>query len=574
MNTPPNAFDEYIKNHPRESLQLFLMGIGLVWLTPVGVLAIAVYVVFAKICSVRWWMVVAIGSIIALPIIGIDAYRSSQSFNLAQYFISGFHVNATCWNMVISDQPYEALNFFYEYGMGYLLAMSLPLAGVLCAVELMQNSPHQNAMIALQKGEHLHIRKELSDHKIESALKRLDEDQHDGTVLGVSKYTGAPVILPDHFINQVLLVLGTTGAGKTITLRRFYKRAISKGLPLIIVDGKPTAENVQWVQALALKYNRKFYGFNCANHSHYDPLSDGGYTELKDKVISLKDEWENDYYKSIAEDYLQAVFQVLKKSGATFDLEKVAECLDHGVLSDLARSANDVALERRVAMLGHYDKKDILGLRAHLNILVQSELGHYFSVNEKTFSIGQAIAEDAVVYFALPALKFPSYSKVLGKLVINDLKAVIDNDKHHKRAFMIFDEFSVFAGEQVLNLVNMGRGKGVHAVFGTQGLADLSRVDPEFKSQVLNCANTIICHRLNDQDSAESVSKWMGTEDTFNVTAQLDPSQQGMGLGSIRADKAYIVHPEAIKQGLRTGEAYCVSKVNGFWCECLRITIG
>ena len=104
---------------------------------------------------------------------------------------------------------------------------------------------------------------------------------------------------------------------------------------------------------------------------------------------------------------------------------------------------------------------------------------------------------------------------------------------------------------------NMGRGKGVHAVFGTQGLADLSRVDAEFKSQVLNCANTIICHRLNDQESAEAVSAWMGTEDTFTVTAQFDPSQQGMGLGSIRADKTYIVHPEAIKQGLRTGEAYC-----------------
>lgn len=567
MSEQPNAFDEYIKNHPRESMQLLLMTIGLIWLTPVGVLAIALYVVLAKICNVRWWMVFGLGAVIALPIIGIDAYRSSEPFNLVQYFINGFLINVACWKMFLGGGHYDALNFFYEYGMGYLLAMPLPLAGALCAVELMQNSPHQKAMTALQKGEHLHVRKELSDRKVESALKRLIEDRHDGTVLGVSKYTGAPVILPDHFINQVLLVLGTTGSGKTITLRRFYKRAISKGLPLIIVDGKPTAENVQWVQALALKHNRKFYGFNCANYSHYDPLSDGGYTELKDKVISLKDEWENDYYKSIAEDYLQAVFQVLKKSGAAFDLNMVAECLDHGVLSDLARATNDVALEKRVAMLGGYDKKDILGLRAHLNILVQSELGHYFSVNEKTFSIGQAIAEDAVIYFALPALKFPSYSKVLGKLVINDLKAVIDNDNHHKRVFMIFDEFSVFAGEQVLNLVNMGRGKGVHAVFGTQGLADLSRVDPEFKSQVLNCANTIICHRLNDQDSAESVSQWMGTEDTFNVTAQLDPNQQGMGLGSIRPDKTFIVHPEAIKQGLRTGEAYCVSKVGQFECE-------
>jgi hypothetical protein len=214
--------------------------------------------------------------------------------------------------MIVGKQFY-ALNYLYNYGMGYLLGMPLLFAGVLSVVELMQNSPHQKAITALQKGEHLHVRKELSDKKLESALKRVDESRYDGTVLGVSNYTGAPVVLPDNYINQVLLVLGTTGSGKTITLRRFYKRAITKGLPLIIVDGKPTTENIQWVQALAEKHNRKFYGFNCGNYAHYDCLSDGGYTELKDKVISLKDEWENDYYKSIAEDYLQAVFQVLSK---------------------------------------------------------------------------------------------------------------------------------------------------------------------------------------------------------------------------------------------------------------------
>ncbi len=61
---------------------------------------------------------------------------------------------------------------------------------------------------------------------------------------------------------------------------------------------------------------------------------------------------------------------------------------------------------------------------------------------------------------------------------------------------MVFDEFSVFAGDQVLNLVNMGRGKGVHAIFGTQGIADLNTVNDNFKSQMLNCANTIICHQV------------------------------------------------------------------------------
>ena len=33
--------------------------------------------------------------------------------------------------------------------------------------------------------------------------------------------------------------------------------------------------------------------------------------------------------------------------------------------------------------------------------------------------------------------------------------------------YVIFDEFSVFAGEQVLNVINMGRSAGIHAVLNT-----------------------------------------------------------------------------------------------------------
>ena len=54
----------------------------------------------------------------------------------------------------------------------------------------------------------------------------------------------------------------------------------------------------------------------------------------------------------------------------------------------------------------------------------------------------------------------------------------------------------------------------------------------------------------------------MRAKDAFNVTAQYDPGQKGMGLGRVREVKTFIVNPDSIKQELRTGEAYCVSKVN------------
>jgi len=102
-------------------------------------------------------------------------------------------------------------------------------------------------------------------------------------------------------------------------------------------------------------------------------------------------------------------------------------------------------------------------------------------------------------------------------------------------------------------------------------IADLNTVNVNFKSQILNCANTIICHRLNDQESAEAVAGWMGTKDTFNVTAQYDANKTGASLGSVRPDKTYVIHPESIKQRLDTGEAYIVSKVGGFGWDKVKV---
>lgn len=238
----------------------------------------------------------------------------------------------------------------------------------------------------------------------------------------------------------------------------------------------------------------------------------------------------------------------------------------------MARKIKDVNVIKRVESLENYNRDDITGLQAHLNILVHSELGQYLQQAEPAFKLREVIENCGVAYFALPALRFPSFSKVLGKLVINDLKAIIDRyNGSQQKIFTIFDEFSVFAGEQVLNLVNMGRGKGVHAVFGTQGLADLERVDATFKNQFMNCANTLICHRINDSDGAEAVANWIGTADTFTVTAQLNSKEKNESMGSVRVNKDYLIHPDEIKRGLRTGEAFYVSKVKGFRWERVRV---
>ncbi|MHB1949748.1 MAG: type IV secretory system conjugative DNA transfer family protein [Gammaproteobacteria bacterium] len=563
-----NKLDEFIDSHPRYALRILLIGFFLVWQSVVCLLGVCTYLVMIKCCRVQWWIPVVLGVII--PTFSI--YFSMFHVDLVQFVLNGFKLNVTLCELLFSNHSGDFFNFLYEYEFNYLLGFPLLVAGGLSLIDLIPNNPHKLAMTALRNGIISNESIEISENEIDQALSKLKDENFDGTVLGVSKYTSAYSVISDRDINQVIMVLGTTGAGKTITLRRFYQRAIIQGYPLIIVDGKPDEGNITWLMQLAKKHNRQFFGFNCGNFLPYDPLANGGYTELKDKIICLKDEWSSDYYRSIAEDYLQTTLEVLLKAGKPFDMKKLVECLNYNELINMVRDINDSQLDKRVKSLENYDRKDITGLQAHLNILINSELGVYFEMNEMTFTLSDVIQQNGIVYFALPALKFPSFSKVLGKMVINDIKAVIDrNSDEGKKIFTVFDEFSVFAGEQVLNLVNMGRGKGVHAIFGTQGLADLDRVDPTFKAQVMNCVNTLICHRLNDQDSAEAVSNWVGTYDAFNVTAQINTKENDAAMGSVRRNKVFIIHPDSIKQGLRVGEAFYVTKVGGFEKDKVRV---
>jgi conjugal transfer pilus assembly protein TraD len=70
---------------------------------------------------------------------------------------------------------------------------------------------------------------------------------------------------------------------------------------------------------------------------------------------------------------------------------------------------------------------------------------------------------------------------------------------HKPKVMMIFDEFSVFAGDQVVNLINQGRSAGVHAVLATQSLADIQKKGGgALLGQILNNTNNYrLCRKFN-----------------------------------------------------------------------------
>lgn len=393
-----------------------------------------------------------------------------------------------------------------------------------------------------------------------------------GSVIGVDK-NARMVELSDKAANQHTLVLGTTGSGKTVTVCNIVESAINRGLPLIYIDGKGDYDLACRVQQYGQAQNRPVSIFAMRGPSMaYNPLATGGFTSKKDRIIELR-EWSEEHYKKLAEGYLQSVFKVMEYCEIPCDLTTLADHLDLKKLKALVREHESKIPNAQGLMdeLNHQDQasKSIESLVSEIRNFTSSEIGPLFKTEEgkPVLTLSDVLANNGIAYFCLPALEFPSMSKTLGRLIINDLKATMAQQLSSgtkNKVYVIFDEFSVFAGEQVLNVINMGRSAGIHAVLSTQSLSDIASGRKEnadhFINQVASNCNNFILHRQNSPDDAEKLAEMMGTRNTLEYTAQV--SQSGpTNMGTVRRTRGFIAHPDEIKS-LQTGEAFFFSKEN------------
>ncbi len=391
-----------------------------------------------------------------------------------------------------------------------------------------------------------------------------------GTLIGTDRYA-RHIELSDKAANQHTLVLGTTGSGKTVTVCNIVESAINRGLPLIYIDGKGDYDLACRVARYGQERDTPVSVFAMKGESiAYNPLATGGFTSKKDRIIELR-EWSEEHYKKLAEGYLQCVFKVMEQCNIPCNLTSLSENLDLKQLKSLVRQneADIPNAQKLMDELNNQDQasKSIESLVAEIRNFTSSEIGSLFELEEgkPVLTLDEIIKENGVAYFCLPALEFPSMSKTLGRLVINDLKATMAQQLSQgakNTVYVIFDEFSVFAGEQVLNVINMGRSAGIHAVLSTQSLSDIASGRKEnadhFINQVVGNCNNFILHRQNSAEDAEKLAAMLGTRNTLEYTAQV--SQIGpTHMGTVRRTRGFVAHPDDIKS-LQTGEAFFYSK--------------
>lgn len=208
------------------------------------------------------------------------------------------------------------------------------------------------------------------------------------------------------------------------------------------------------------------------------------------------------------------------------DPEAQAKVLRRLYYADLIHVAPNPDLEGLLTMLEHersHFSKMIAGLLPILVMLTAGAMSDLLSPQNEVggtqadiaFSdMNSIINGNQVLYMGLDSLSDPMVGSALGSLALADLASTAGEIYNHRlpRPVNIFvDEAAEVINDQLIQLLNKGRGAGINLYIATQTIADFkARMGDESKAmQVLANANNIISLRILDTDTQEFITKKM-----------------------------------------------------------------
>lgn len=433
------------------------------------------------------------------------------------------------------------------------------------------------------KKEHIILYGEAGIKPLEKEVKEVHKQQNnetpkckDGVFIGV---TDANKKIRCPYNAKHFLVAGTTGSGKTVALSNFIQSAMEKNFPILLVDGKGDISDgsmLEITKHFCQQYKRNLIIIDMNNpekSAHYNPFENANATVASDMLIDMSD-WSEEHYKSNTKRYLQRVTKLLIMNGEVLSFESI---ITHMSESEFFLLSNALVEKGIITKEEHKRNEELYesagkvaqGSFARFASLAESETGNIF--NGDGINVTSAMKNGDVILFILNPLLYPDTSSLLGRLVLIDSKQAVSNLFDSKvRKFFIFDEINVYASSVLLDLVNKSRSANVTCLLGTQSLADLEDVSPQFKQQTIENCNNYIVLRQNASQGASEWSETVGTYETMKMTYQISSDEEEeTQKGSARRVREFIIHPDQIKN-LKTGEGFYISRDYGM-VEKLRI---
>lgn len=367
------------------------------------------------------------------------------------------------------------------------------------------------------------------------------------------------------------LIVGATGAGKTVTEAALLQAYVGAAFGSIVIDPKPDAFLRASALAAARAAGVRFIEWSPRGSAVYNPLARGGPTEIADKALAAH-RWSEPHYELRTRRLLGNVLATLQAAGSwPPSLSTVVEHMDPERLDALASQCGGEIAERITAYVDGLQgqaKAELGGGRDRLAVLADSELAPWLDPSlgaGEQIDLERCLRGADVVYFNLEADRYPAAARLLASALVIDIVGLTASlQDEGVGGLVLIDEFAALAAEHVSRLFARARSAGLNILLGTQSLADLRGARPEdptdtLTEQVLSNVEVAVVHRIGDPDSAERFARMAGTEPAWTLTQRVSGpgAMIGLGEGTRTREREFLIVPDQFKR-LRVGEAIVI----------------
>jgi type IV secretory pathway TraG/TraD family ATPase VirD4 len=392
-------------------------------------------------------------------------------------------------------------------------------------------------------------------------------------------------------------VVGASGYGKSVLLSKIIKDRIQRGKGLLFIDLKADRETIAQVKQYCGDSSRgsdlKIFSISNPDISNsYNPFLEGTANQIRDRMIGAL-EWSEEFYKQSSSSHLLKVLRFLcwrrDEQGTSFHVKDILDLISRSDTVELYLDGIDPApAEIQVLasdLMAFFESRErvnaLMGIRCQLESLVESDFSRLLTSEESDISLFDDINAGKIVYMLLDSRRYGESARVMGKLILGDLKAAssrIDSEveKRNRKSFnVIVDEFADLATNDFLAFLDRARSAKIGVVMAHQELGDLKRVSGEFAQRLMGNTSTLYAFLQKNPDSAETISQIAGTKEQVEYTSQME--RQGFwhvatGAMSARVVEAFRVHPNQIKS-LSVGRCVVLGQMPRQRAVCVKIAL-
>ena len=374
-----------------------------------------------------------------------------------------------------------------------------------------------------------------------------------------------------------LLIAGATGAGKTVSARRWLlARILADGVAAVVTDPKGDPDLERDLRHAARLVGRPFLLLDPRdpNSDHWNPLWSQDTGAVVSRLVApiAAGDGNARYYADLLQIHLGIVTAGLQAAGlwpASMPLLlEAAQLSSYDELVAVVRHAcgQDAEVTRRMrahrAIIASPEgKRDLAGGTLRLRVTAgETWRGVLTPGPSGAITLPAALAAGAVVLLRTWVDDLPDEAKAITTLFLADTAAAALTLKPGQGWAALIDEFggvlSTGAGERALALMQRARSAGGQVAVTTQSISDFAAAtgNPALLDAMADNFAAGIFHRQASPESRDWLARLIGTRELWQSTERTSLSRAD-GVGSRRRVRVFLVRPDEFRT-VAVGDAF------------------